>query len=292
MKGTPTDFWGKLEKDEAGTVVAWHPLFAHCADVAAVAERLLHIPLWRARLSRLAGVEDLGEITVARLSVLALFHDFGKLNLGFQAKGRPELGTTAGHVSEGVAALERGVFDNALTGLGGWGEAAHGLLVSSIGHHGRPVSPQAAGADYQNAWWTARASLDPRHGALRLRELAARWFPAAFEDGAPLPESAALEHAFAGLVMLADWLGSDKDYFPYAEHGAADRMDHARPMADRLVRAMALDVDLDVRRDVLARSAFVRVAPAYPPRPAQRAIAELVTVASPSVVILESERCV
>jgi len=289
MKGTPTDFWGKLEKDEAGTVVAWHPLFAHCADVAAVAERLLHIPLWRARLSRLAGVEDLGEITVARLSVLALFHDFGKLNLGFQAKGRPELGTTAGHVSEGVAALERGVFDKALTGLGGWGEAAHGLLVSSIGHHGRPVSPQAAGADYQNAWWTARASLDPRHGALRLRELAARWFPAAFEDGAPLPESAALEHAFAGLVMLADWLGSDKDYFPYAEHGAADRMDHARPMADRLVRAMALDVDLDVRRDVLARSAFVRVAPAYPPRPAQRAIAELVTVASPSVVILESE---
>ena len=38
MKGEPTGFWGKLEQVESGEVLAWHPLLAHCADVAAVTE--------------------------------------------------------------------------------------------------------------------------------------------------------------------------------------------------------------------------------------------------------------
>jgi hypothetical protein len=38
MKGKPTDFWGKLERDDAGNVTAWRSLVDHCADVAAVGE--------------------------------------------------------------------------------------------------------------------------------------------------------------------------------------------------------------------------------------------------------------
>jgi CRISPR-associated endonuclease/helicase Cas3 len=48
MRGLPTTFWGKLEQDEQGVVVEWHPLLDHCADVAAVAETLLSLSLWRA----------------------------------------------------------------------------------------------------------------------------------------------------------------------------------------------------------------------------------------------------
>ncbi len=41
MLGFPPDFWAKLQRDASGSVVAWHPLAAHCADVAVVAEALL-----------------------------------------------------------------------------------------------------------------------------------------------------------------------------------------------------------------------------------------------------------
>ena len=52
MKGEPTGFWGKLEQVESGEVLAWHPLLAHCADVAAVTEALLQHTLVRRRLDR------------------------------------------------------------------------------------------------------------------------------------------------------------------------------------------------------------------------------------------------
>jgi hypothetical protein len=43
-----------------------------------------------------------------------------------------------------------------------------------------------------------------------------------------LPTEPAFQHGFAGLVMLADWLGSDTAFFPYSEedeHLAATFLD-------------------------------------------------------------------
>jgi CRISPR-associated endonuclease/helicase Cas3 len=45
------------------------------------------------------------------------------------------------------------------------------------------------------------------------------WF-GAFAAGPPMPDLPAFHHAFAGLLMLADWLGSDTRFFLFA-HGAA-----------------------------------------------------------------------
>jgi len=91
--------------------VEWHPLADHCADVAVVVEGLVRLPVWRDRLARLAG-QQLTDVCWARICVLAALDDIGKLNLGFQAKGRPALGATAGHVKEALGALFRrpGVF--------------------------------------------------------------------------------------------------------------------------------------------------------------------------------------
>ena len=99
MQGVPSTFWGKLERNVGTEAVGeWHPLIHHCADVAACAEALLDLDTWRRRLARLCGRPDLDATTRQRLTVLAALHDLGKFNLGFQAKGRPDLGAPAGQM--------------------------------------------------------------------------------------------------------------------------------------------------------------------------------------------------
>lgn len=301
MKGAPTDFWGKLERPEGqngsfGAVVAWHPLVAHCADVAACTEALLERTALRTRLAVLAGVENLDEVTVSRLCVLAALHDIGKFNHGFQRKGDPEPRATAGHVRE-VLDLVGSRYDIARHVLGelpaeafaDWsaGGVAVELLVAAIGHHGRPVACGSAPA--QEELWRPSSERDPAAGVRDLVSTAQRWFPRAFEPGAPeLPDSPAFQHAFSGLVMLADWLGSDRATFPFADDLMTDRMPFARERARLAVSAIGLDPRPALA--VLGTSApeFERVS-SYSPRPAQRGVMELAISPAGSLTILESE---
>lgn len=288
VRGEPTSFWGKVRRPGPGEC-EWHPLFDHCADVAAVAEALLELPVWRRRLVMLAGA-GVGPTVWARLAALAALHDVGKLNLGFQAKGRPELGATAGHVGEALAALVQGDVLSSLSELAAWGEGTTALLVSAVCHHGRPYGLDAASSKWQAAWWRPRAGLDPAAGCRELLRRCRAWFPAAFEEGGdPLPDGPAFSHAFAGLVMLADWIGSDTRFFPFSEtHG--DRMPLARAAARLALVAIGIDVPLAARSDHLGRDAFTRIAtPGYSARPAQAAVAGLPGEANGSITILEAE---
>ena len=241
---------------------------------------------------RLAG-QQLTEVSWARLSVLAALHDVGKLNIGFQAKGRPELGATTGHVKEALGALFRPEVFSCLAELPrAWGDATTGLLVSAVCHHGRPYNADAvADAAWQQSWWTPRAGLDPRHGAEDLFALCRGWFPAAFELGNPtLPGAPAFSHAFAGLVMLADWIGSDSRFFQFSEVRDGDRMTFARLKAREAVGAMGLNFPLVNRTDSLNRDPFARVAPeGYLPRAAQVATLALPHNKQGSITILEAE---
>jgi CRISPR-associated endonuclease/helicase Cas3 len=63
----------------------------------------------------------------------------------------------------------------------------------------------------------------------------------AFLPGVPLPEAPAFHHAFAGLLMLADWLGSDERFFPYADGQCPDRMAFSAPSAVDALRMIGLD---------------------------------------------------
>ena len=287
LQPPPNTFWGKLDRAAGEATREWHPLVDHCADVAAVAEALLALPLWRRRLARLAG-RELDEADCARLCVLAALHDVGKLNIGFQAKGRPDLGTTAGHVREGYAALFRDVF-SALAELTAWGDGAESLLVAAVCHHGRPY--KAAEAAWQASWWRPRGGLDPGAAAADLVSRCRAWFPAAFETrGAPLPDAPQFGHAFAGLVMLADWLGSDTFFFPYSKEGDPERIGEARRRSREAVAAMGLDVAPPSRTDAAGRTAFARVVPGdYSPRPLQTAILTLPRDERGSIAVLEAE---
>lgn len=289
MNGTPTTFWGKLRPAPGGgSDLEWHPLIDHCADVAACAEALLALPTWRKRLARLTGRRDLDSITRARLAVLAALHDLGKFNLGFQAKGRTDLGLTAGHVTPAIAAIGQPPFQS-VDRLGSWGESALGLLVAALCHHGRPFSIEGY-ERHEPVRWECRAGLDPSDGVLSLVRRCEAWFPLAFGDGPALPDNPSFEHAFAGLVMLVDWLGSDEHLFRYSQVGDGERIDFARATASTFLANAWIDVSGRRAPRSAADTAFARIASnGFRMHPSQRAVLDLPTGDEGSVTILESE---
>jgi len=296
MIGEPSDFWGKLRKDDGGDVVEWHPLDAHAADVAACCEMLLTKTILGERLARFGGRESLSEIDIARLGVLAALHDLGKYNSGFQRKALKDTQPIAGHVAEMLALLCGGWSESArlaaslpAEALESWAsdQGAYLLLVAAIGHHGRPIA--VGSCAHQSTYWKPFRGRDPFEGIQRLTERLPRWFPAAFaSEPFSLRIDPAFQHAFSGLCMLADWLGSDTRFFPYADT-QDDRMPIAREWA-----GVALDeawVDTSRARSALGRSrpGFGAVS-AYSPRGAQCAVAELaIDEPTSSLVLLESE---
>lgn len=297
MQGEPTDFWGKLKKNDAGVVEQWHPLLDHCADVAACCEALLERTLLGRRLAVLAGLGALTRQQIARLSVIAALHDLGKPNLGFQNKSLQAAPLVAGHVREALGLLGGAVGDAGrrlrealpLGELGSWGPngAAGFLLVAAIGHHGRPY-----GARYHNhdpRLWVPARGLDPFVCIRRLVEATRRWFPEAWSAGGePLPDAPAFQHAFAGLVMLADWLGSDAEVFRYSEPSAGDRMAFSREAAARALALIGLDSSAARTSLGPKPPGFERVSE-HSPRGAQARLLDLALPAPGTVDVLEAE---
>lgn len=289
MKGKPTGFWGKLQrKIDAGDVADWHPLTDHCVDVGACASVLLEQSTWRKRLARFAGLEDLDEVTCSRLAVFATLHDLGKFNIGFQAKGRPELGTTAGHVKEAVAAICSNKLGS-LAELAPWGDGSFGLLVSAVCHHGRPY-PAGRTGSFETILWNPKLDLDPVVGVADLIKRSRVWFPNAFaDDRIQLPCTPEFEHAFAGLVMLADWIGSDDSIFPYSAEGDDDRLSLSLKSARDFVHESWLAITKPRRSERSEEDAFSRIVPGFNPRPVQEGILGLPIGEGPSVTVIESE---
>ncbi len=252
-------FWGKLNLSATLRV---HPLADHCLDVAVVFSELLHQPRIRQALQATTPTA-VTDVHVSRLAVVAFLHDVGKCNWGFQAKRSPDVKETAGHVLEAVALLTdaavyaqwperwRRLLEATCDWFDGGEESVFEMLLAAISHHGRPVSLNDYGncADRNLArWWTRHEGLDPMCGLVELSDTVRRAFPAAFASGAgPLQATPALQQRFAGLVMLADWIGSDTQFFPYRESPDEDRLAVAQDAAARALQAIGL-VPLSERR--------------------------------------------
>ncbi len=249
MQGSPTGYWAKLE-GKPGALRAWHPLEHHSADVAACCEVLLQTSLLRSRLARLGNLEDLDTVQVARLCFLAALHDVGKFNVGFQNKALVRPPFTRGHVTEVLSLLAgggRGVSGRLYEVLqperfAVWGETAEAcgrLFVAAICHHGKPYRLHF---DPDSTPWRSWRGMDPFDGIRDLAGKAIEWFPEAEgHDGLALPANAEFQHGFAGLVQLADWMGSNTKFFPFGETEDPDRMDFARMRAREVVAATGLD---------------------------------------------------
>ena len=76
---------------------------------------------------------------------------------------------------------------------------------------------------------------DPRATAKLLNERGRAWFPDAFEPGPRLHDAPALAHLFAGMVTLADQLGSDEEAFKYEANPDPHYIERARRIAAEAV---------------------------------------------------------
>lgn len=297
LRGAPTTFWGKLTRPDDPAGQGWHPLIDHCADVAACCEALLQRTLLRVRLANLGGLPDLTDGQVARLAALAALHDIGKFNHGFQNKAREHALPRAGHVAEALAffgapeAFQAAFFDaiDAAT-LATWadGEGSGYLLSASVAHHGRPVSTDER---FGSELWRPAGGRDPIAGIADLARAARRWFPLAWEPQVPaLPGGSAFQHAFSGLVTLADWLGSDVRFFPFSDSLDSDRITLARASAALAVERIGLDGRRAAATLGPARPTYAGVLPSgAAPRQAQAVVLDLPAEPGGSLTVLEAE---
>ena len=250
--------WGKSDRQAPQRI---HLLEHHLADVSACFEALLKQPAIRKRLARAGGKDDLDQTTAARLCVLAALHDVGKVNTGFQTQiWRPEDFPTqrkkpprAGHVQDFAPVLTGADGETAQwfsPALGwnellGWddrgGETVCALFIAALSHHGLPLNLQERGPN--PPIWRPFGELNPQRCVERIARLVRKWFPAAFARQAPpLPSPPEFQHAFLGLCTLADWIGSDKDRFPFHDEPQDDYIDLARSRAAKSIRAIGLDI--------------------------------------------------
>lgn len=255
--------WGKTD-----TQGGFHALAAHSMDVAAVFLALCSLPLIRTRMDAAAGRTITPEDR-SHLAALVYLHDAGKLLPGFQAKGRPDLRCAADvrHAEAGWRVLAAGMSGNhplapVLDRIEAWGPAVEPLLAAIFAHHGKPVPfhpepgkvPAVAGYDM------AAAMLDFR----------GMWEVAFLETPSPaqLPDAPAFVHLFAGLVALADWIGSDRGFFDFVALPGPDYPDRAHRQAAQALVAIGLDPG-----DLHAAADFPTVAgPGRAPNPGQRLV--------------------
>lgn len=259
--------WGKLRKDEGGEVEDWLSLADHCTDVACVFYALCQ----QGAIARsLAHAVDriLSPVDIERLAVLAFLHDIGKCNHGFQAKALATPSRTVGHVRElGVFFHDEELQSRfleviAYPTLCTWfddpeGEAPLRMLLASVSHHGKPIELDGTEAHLHRGYWQSANGIDPIADIAGLLNAARKLFPGAFVEDAPaLPVTPALQHRFAGLVMLADWLGSHAEgFFPF-HHGAGSRAEFSRAAAERALRVVGLDL-ANIREQLNPDTAFV-----------------------------------
>ena len=305
-------FWAKWRKDDETQEVEIHLLEHHLADVGACFKALVDQPTIRDRLAAAGCVDALDDAAASRLCVFAALHDIGKVNIGFQTKTwdpdeRPRGIGTAGHTSDLVPILDgkdretvKWFFD-AL----GWdeildwdndnGETACAIFAASMSHHGEPLNLDATKQPFPQIW-RPRGDLNPQAQVSRIGELIRRWFPDAFKkDAQPLPSAPAFQHMFLGLCTLADWIGSDRERFPYRSEPDDDYFENtARPRAQDAMKAIGLDIGKQ-RAAVAASSAdfsdsariFEHIRPDFEPNAMQLAARDIPL--DERLAIIESE---
>lgn len=236
-------FWGKARARE-GAVLGAHPLVAHSLDVAAVATLLPSgLPLDRRTIGYLVALHDIGKFS-RNFQSMAPEHwprrALGELRPGYVPAG-PRHDALGMHLlARSLSQVVEGVMPTRIGGRDAWDPALRAPLLRALaGHHGRPPEEAAIAPGPSLICDACLEAAAEFAGAMR-----------SVFSPEPLPcpddrEVARWAWQLAGLVTLADWVGSRQAWFPYAaaeavEDPAAYFWGHALPRAAAALAAAGL----------------------------------------------------
>lgn len=288
-------FWAKLTPDKTLSM----PLWVHSIDVAMVFRTLTDLPGFHRSLESLAD-KQLTTLIKDRLAALVGIHDIGKANCGFQLK--PWTGEKIGHIRELAPIIDPESSDPALAErflmllpeqMISWfssDEQAYTYFISVFSHHGRPIRFQGEKTGvYGKArdYWQKIDDIDPFRGIEEVITAVQYTFPSAFvdhnEEEGILPTSAFFQHRYAGLITLADWIGSNPEWFPieslaYDENSLKKRIQANQNTIQEVLQSIGLDVDHS-RRFIVStyqkKLSFEEIYPDFAPRPLQNALSHI-----------------
>ncbi|MFH0872520.1 MAG: CRISPR-associated helicase Cas3' [bacterium] len=268
-------FWGKAEKD--GT--AFHPAVCHMLDVGIVAGELLRAfpPRLQDRILSIFG--PLGK---DGLAFFVSLHDIGKISPGFQKK-REDLCVPLQEMSFGLPRFSEKSHgkivahrlpDILIEDLTCPGESARILSTVLAAHHGIFVSSEPV-RDGGKEWEEARRqAVRFLAGVFRIETLETVFL-----------SSTADALILAGLITVADWLGSSEGHFPYTGNTQVDISSY---VIERTGRAKALIRELGMDSVSLIEKPFKDLFP-FPANACQEAVMEAISqLRHPMFLIVES----
>jgi CRISPR-associated endonuclease/helicase Cas3 len=219
------ELWGKRRSvNDSPEALSFHPLIFHMIDVAAVAECLWEYVLNRDVKTDLSVMLGLTEKSAAKwIAIWAGLHDLGKASPSFQAKwetarawlAKGGLDCRVPHRSVPHGVLTASFLRELLMGVqpGFPATWTHRLGVALGGHHGVfPRSEDLLAVTMEerggSKWEKLRVSL--------FQEFTGLWQMTGLPPPAAIDPGHAFFLALAGLVSMADWIGSNEEYFPFA----------------------------------------------------------------------------
>lgn len=300
-------YWGKAEKDGEG----YHLLPYHCLDVAAVGcQLLMENAALRNKIGSITGLDDI--VCNQWLKILLALHDLGKFSETFQNL-RPDLletlqGKTSSkpyavrhdslgnllwreHLQDGLFAGQNPVFSGIKRGQDDWQDIFGLILRACTGHHGTP--PSMKGPNNIPLFFSNYFGHDDVMAANEFIQALSTIFPAQNESNT-FPSPFELEERMqkaswliAGLVVLCDWIGSNKDWFPFREKTmplAEYWKKYALPEAKGALKKAGICTQETLPNDMTFRGLFPSI---VQPTPLQRHVEACSIADDPQLFILE-----
>ncbi len=243
------EYWGKADRNDPFN--KYHLLPYHCLDVAAVGWILLNPEESQCqRLAAQLGVEP-GWLRDFFVFCLAL-HDIGKFSRAFQGlktdlspdlvKANPRMPYTERHDSLGFWLWRENLsnqLEKQLSVNGEWLNKIELWLEIVTGHHGMP--PKKSGGRISN-FFEQEDEEAARHFVQSVHSLFLSEFDhAALQNNDLKKQLKTVSWQLAGITVLADWLGSNQEYFKYCskpEELAVYWHKHALPSAGEAIQFM------------------------------------------------------
>lgn len=299
-------YWGKanprtMDSQQANT--SCHLLPFHSLDVAAVGFHLLSPNT--ARNQALASALNISPSQLQSLFTFALaLHDLGKFARAFQGLANPEhadlvepdprIAYQIRHDALGMLFWKQTILPK-INAVGPWcwpegaifsryaRRSLESLLGVTFGHHGKPVGSgsdsidkYALDQDQETVWEFSTAVADL---------LQPDWPVHCMNDPEWSQRLKKVSWHLAGQAVLADWLGSNQDAFPYqseAENLASYWQGKALPKAQALLQSLGFTASLTP-----APFESVELFFGFTPTPLQRWAQDVALADSPQLFILE-----